>query len=343
MKKNTTDNEKACTTVTVGVIAYNEQKYLPALLESIERQTYPHELIDIILVDGRSSDGTRAVMEKFMNKKGKSFRSIKVYDNPKQVQASGWNVVIRNYATDAIVRIDAHAELNDDFVERTMKCLNSGEYACGGIREAAANCSSKWCITLKKVEDSLFGASIGKYKRQTEAVSYVDTVPFTAYRREVTDKVGLFNESLVRTEDNEYHYRVRKAGYRICCTPDIRSSYIMRSSLRELIRQKYGNGEWIGRTLLICPGCVSWYHLVPGLFVVGIATTTAVAIVGWKKPARLLWGSYSALSVLMSASSGVDDSTDLCMPLIFFSLHTAYGAGTLRGIAGEAVRKLKKK
>ena len=117
----------------------------------------------------------------------------------------------------------------------------------------------------------------------------------------------------------------------------------MRSSLRKLNRQKYGNGEWIGRTLLLCPGCISWYHLVPGLFVTSIMVTTGAAIAGRKKPARLLWGSYSVVNILMNVTSGVDDATDLCLPLIFLSLHTAYGAGTLKGITSEAVSSLRKK
>ena len=343
IKADTTYKGKSCTTVTIGVIAYNEQQLLPALLDSFEKQTYPHELIDIILVDGKSSDNTKVIMENFANKGMTAFRSIRIYDNPKRIQAAGWNVVIRNYTTDVIIRIDAHAELRCDFVEQTMKCINSGEYVCGGILETIEDGSSKWGLTLKKAEDSLFGASIGKYKRQTEASSYVDTVPFAAYRREVTDRVGLFNENLLRTEDNEYHYRIRKSGYRICCSSHIRSRYVMRSSLRKLNRQKYGNGEWIGRTLLLCPGCISWYHLVPGLFVTSIMVTTGAAIAGRKKPARLLWGSYSVVNILMNVTSGVDDATDLCLPLIFLSLHTAYGAGTLKGITSEAVSSLRKK
>ena len=100
-----------------------------------------------------------------------------------------------------------------------------------------------------------------------------------AYRREVFEKVGLFNENLGRTEDNEMHYRIRKAGYRLCYDPQIHSWQYVRSSVPGMMKQKYGNGEWVARTLGVCPGCLSIYHFVPFAFVLAIIVTTILAAV----------------------------------------------------------------
>lgn len=323
-----------CRTVTIGVIAYNEQGHLPALLHDIVMQSYPHELTDIILVDGGSRDKTKVIMQSFQAEYSDSFRSITVLDNPGRIQAAGWNVVLENYNSDVIIRVDAHSGIARDFIEKAMGCINSGESVCGGITEMVTADSTKWDSTMLKAEISLFGAGIAKFKRNPPVRSYVDTVSFPAYRKDVTDRVGLFNEGLIRTEDNEYHYRIRKAGYKICFDPAIRSHHSIRSSFRGMIMQKYSNGEWIGRTLLKCPMCLSWYHMVPGAFVAGVVAATAAAAEGRRLPAKALWCAYSLANLMMSAAAKPEQPTDACLPFIFLSLHTAYGAGTIRGIAG---------
>ena len=334
--------KELCKTVTIGVIAYNEQYYLQRLLGSIVKQSYSHKLITVILVDGNSTDDTRSVMERFKSENEKEFLSVGVYDNFKRIQPAGWNVVLEHFNTDVLIRVDAHAELNTDFVEKTMDCINSGEYACGGPIETVADNTSMWIDTLKKAEKSVFGSSIAKYKR-SETRSYVKTTQFAAYRREVTDKAGLFNEKLVRTEDNEYHYRIRKAGYQICFDPSIKSRYLMRGSFGELLKQKYQNGEWIGRTLFSCPQCISWYHVIPAVFVAGATASFVMAEIGLKIPAKLLWILYIMANLLMSITAGINSPTDLLLPFVFLALHVSYGVGTIRGIFKEAIARIKER
>jgi cellulose synthase/poly-beta-1,6-N-acetylglucosamine synthase-like glycosyltransferase len=164
-----------------------------------------------------------------------------------------------------------------------------------------------------------------------------------AYRAEVFEKVGLFNEKLLRTEDNEMHYRIRRAGYKICFDPDIVSYQYARSSLKRMLKQKYGNGHWIGLTLGICPGCISLYHLVPFCFVMGILGTSFLAAFGFCLLGVLMWGAYGLLTLAITVLEMIKRPSlpKLLMPFLLLALHVSYGLGTLTGLLKLPVWKKK--
>lgn len=322
-------------TVTVGIIAYNEQRYLPELLRDLLGQTYPHRWIEVILADGDSTDDTWQIMESFRAAHGSEFWNVQVLKNPKRVQPAGWNVVIQHFTTDVLIRVDAHARVPEDFVERNMACLQGGERVCGGPRENIIDEDTPWKRMLLTAEQSMFGAGVAAYRQGTDERKYVKSLFHAAYAREVIEKVGLFNETLIRTEDNEYHYRVNRAGYKICYDPSIRSRYQTRNTLKGMIRQKYLNGLWIGRTLFVCPGCLSLFHLVPFAFVLAIAATTLLGVLGIGWPAAALWIAYGAANLGMTATALLQERKNPCMlalPVLFLALHIAYGVGTAVGI-----------
>ena len=147
-------------TVTFGVIAYNEHRYLPDVLKDLLNQTYPKNLIDVILVDGESEDDTLEIMKRFRQEYQNLFMDIKVLKNPKRIQPAGWNVVILNSTADILLRIDAHARLTDTFIENNIKCINSGECVCGGPRENIIDEDTPWQRMLLDVEQSVFGSGI---------------------------------------------------------------------------------------------------------------------------------------------------------------------------------------
>ena len=323
-------------TVTFGVIAYNEHYYLPDLLSDLTKQTYPKSLIEVILVDGDSSDDTWNIMQAFQEKYKKEYRDIKVLNNYKRIQPSGWNIVINNTTSDILLRIDAHARLNDTFVEKNVKCINSGEYVCGGPRTNIIDEETPWKRILLTAEQSMFGSGIASYRQKSDTRKYVKSLFHAAYRNEVLKKVGLFNENLIRTEDNEYHYRVRKAGYRICYEPEIQSFYQTRNSLKGMLRQKYQNGLWIGKTLFICPGCISIFHLIPFAFVVAIILSLLMYLGGIIWPSVVLWALYLAfdlgVSILTICGEKKRNVFGMVLPVLFLILHLSYGFGTMRGI-----------
>lgn len=323
-------------TIAIGVIAYNEHNYLPDLLEDVLHQTFPKERTELVLVDGKSTDDTRSIMMAFQQKHANEYLRISVLDNPKRNQPSGWNVVLGNYQADVIFRIDAHARLPEDFVEQNVKCIESGEYVCGGPRENIIDEDTSWKQMLLAAEQSMFGSGIASYRNETEERKYVNSLFHGAYRREVIEKVGNFNEQLLRTEDNEYHYRVRQAGYKICYDPKIHSSYQTRNSLKRMLKQKYQNGFWIGKTIKKCPGCISIFHLVPFGFVMAILAALVLMIFGIWWPIIALGIAYGAADLLMTVTAIISmKKRGLCcllLPILFFLLHTSYGVGTLFGL-----------
>lgn len=319
--------------VSLCVVAYNEEKFLPNLLNDLKSQTYPHDKTEVVLVNSASTDCTREIMEEFAGS-DHDFYSVIVADNPKKVQASGWNVAIKNATGDVIIRIDAHTHIPSDFVAKNMELQMSGESVTGGVRPCLIENPTSWKQMLLDVENSLFGSSISKSRHGKEK-TYVSSMFHAAYRREVFEKAGGFNENLLRTEDNEMHYRIRQAGYKLCFDPQIVSYQYARSSLKKMIKQKYGNGYWIGLTLGVCPGCISLFHLIPFCFIGGILLTTLMAILGIWQLAALMWSLYAifalANTVLASVSKGVN-LYRLVMPLLFLVLHVAYGVGTTVGL-----------
>lgn len=321
-------------TVTFGVIAYNEHRYLPDVLEDLVNQTYPKNKIEVILVDGESSDDTRHIMEKFKSDYIKDFLDIKVLKNEKRVQPAGWNVVIQNFTTDALLRIDAHARLKNDFIENNVKCLNSGEYVCGGPRENIIDEDTRWKKMLLAAEQSMFGSGIASYRHNTEMRKYVKSVFHGCYKREIIQQIGLFNEKLIRTEDNEFHYRIRNNGYRICYDPTIKSYYQTRNSLKGMLKQKYKNGVWIGKTLHECPGCISIFHLVPSFFVGSLFVSIILFAVGIKIFLMIECMLYCLFLLLSTVISIVQNKNlmDIFLPFVIFIIHFAYGIGTIIGI-----------
>lgn len=321
-------------TVSLCVIAYNEEKFLPNLLNDLLLQTYPQYLTEIVLVDSGSEDNTKEIMINFKKLYALDYKNIKVLNNDRKIQATGWNIAITNSTSDVIIRIDAHTSVPDNFVEKNMQLQCCGEFITGGVRPCIVESPNPWKNTLLEVENSLFGSSISE-SRHSNNKKYVKSMFHAAYRKEVFDNVGLFNEKLIRTEDNEIHYRIRKKGYKLCFDPKIISYQYARSSLEKMIKQKFGNGYWIGMTLSICPKCLSIYHFVPFAFLLGILFTTIMLLFGIWQLSVLMWVTYflfTLLSIGKTLINGKGTKWTFLMPIIFLILHISYGIGTLKGL-----------
>ena len=319
--------------LSVCIIAYNEENFLPRLLEDIRKQEYPHEFTEVVLIDGMSEDKTKAIMEAF-KAEDNGFYNVQVLDNPARIQAAGWNVAIKNFTGDVLSRIDAHTHIPSDFSRKVMADIEQGENVVGGKRPCLVESDSKWSKMLLSTENALFGSSINS-SRRSESKTYIKTMFHASYRREVFDKVGLFNEKLIRTEDNEMHYRIRQAGFKLLYDPEIVSYQYARSSLKRMIKQKFGNGYWIGLTVKVCPGCLSLYHFIPFAFVLAIIATSVIAALGFPWLSLLMWALYWLFAFVSMVIAMINDGFSfamLLMPFIFLILHVSYGIGTIAGL-----------
>lgn len=320
--------------VSLCVIAYNEEAALKGLFDNITAQNYPKPQTQIVLVNDCSTDGTKRLMRTFADN-NKSYHSVVVADCNVKSQAAAWNTAIMNSTGDIIIRLDAHSTIPANFISENVRCIKSGEYVCGGGRPTKAMEETPWQMTLLAAEDSLFGSSFASYRRENEKRRYVTSVFHAAYRREVFRRVGGFNECLGRTEDNELHYRIRKAGYKICCEPKIKSYQYIRSGLAKMMKQKYGNGLWVALTLGVCPGCISLFHLAPLALVLMLIVCGVIACFGYAVPLVLLCCAYLIFDLANTAGVFVNRKRYLqfaALPFIFPLLHLAYGIGSLIGI-----------
>ena len=320
--------------VSLCMIAYNEAEALDGVLRDFQLQDYPHELIEIVLVDSMSTDATRDKMERFKNT-DYGFRNVAVVQCAKKNQAFSWNAALMTATGDVIIRVDAHARIPRNFVSRNVYNLNQGEYVVGGGRPNITSDVSPWKLTLLAAEDSLFGSSVASYRRPATQKEYLDSLFHAAYRREVIEKVGGFNENLGRTEDNEFHYRIRKAGYKLCCCPDIISYQHSRNNLKDMIRQKYSNGRWIGLTLSECPGCLSYFHFAPFAFVMMIILCSIIAALGFPillYTLLIVYGMFDIVNAVGCFTMKNLQPQFIFLPFIFPILHVSYGVGTIVGL-----------
>ena len=320
--------------VSFIVVALNAASTIQKLFECLKHQTYPHEWIEVILVDGLSSDATKTEMLHFQAEEN-DFWQIKVLDNPKKTLPCGWNVALSAAQGDALLRVDAHVSIPDNFIELNVRDLLRGEDICGGKVTSVPGNETEWAFVLNEAENSMFGGGIAAFRR-ADSTGYVNTAAFAIYRKIVFDTVGTYNELLTRTEDNEMHYRMRKAGCRFYYDPEIVSYRKTRADLKSLAKQKYLNGYWIGRTLWIEPRCFSIYHFIPLAFVLFIVFSLILLSFGTAFPAAALWGAYAVVNLSMAIVSVISckekNGFFVLLPAIFLILHIWYGVGTAIGI-----------
>ena len=331
--------------ISVGIVAYNEEDFIPLLLNDTLNQTFPKSQIELLLINSMSTDRTADIFYEFKSNHKDEYKSIQLLDNPQKNQASGWNVAIDNFFGDALIRVDAHAKITEDFIKKNAECLLSGEMVCGGMRPNIIKDPTSVKNLVLLADTSMFGGSFGKY-HNSEKKSYVDTLFHGCYRREVIEKVGHFNPELGRTEDNDFHQRVRAAGYKICYDPSIVSYQYSRGSVISSVRQKYGNGYWIGRTTAINPSCISLFHFVPFLFVIGIVLSLILGAI-WNWFFLILLGAlYGCTNIILSIISIINfkpfNFTNLLLPFMFVALHISYGIGTIFGFVSILTKNPKK-
>ncbi|WP_455223792.1 glycosyltransferase family 2 protein [Granulicatella sp.] len=318
--------------VSVSISAYNEENYLPAIFESLVHQTYPHKQIEIVLINAMSTDRTRILMNEFQENYQHEFYAIKIFDNPKKTLNTGLNLGFKYSDGECYLKIDAHSYIPENFIERNVAVIQTGERVCGGRRPTIVETDDELAKTLHIVEESALGSSIANYRKGDES-RYVNSVFQGMYHKDVIDKVGYFDEKLVRTEDNEFHYRIRKNGFKIWYDTSIESFQYIRPTYSKMLKQKFGNGYWIGLTSHVCRECLSLFHFVPGVFVSTLLATILLAGIS-ALPFILLVSIYLLAIIglsLFEITTHPFHITRLLIPLMMISVHLSYGIGTLRG------------
>jgi GT2 family glycosyltransferase len=313
--------------VLIAIPCRNEERFIEACVRSCFRQSYPSELITVTVADGMSDDGTRDVLDGLK----REYPNLIIIDNPRRITPVALNIGLRSVIADVKIILGAHAELDEHFVKENVRILQEKqEVGCaGGIIENIEEDEQSRAISIAM--SSAFGVGDAHFRTGAKE-GYVDTVAFGAYKAEVFEAAGYFDELLVRNQDDELNYRITRAGYRIWLSPDIRSRYVVRASHKKLFRQYYQYGYWKVYVNVMHRAVTTFRQLVPAAFV----TYLTIAIAGCIfSPQQWLFLFFPFLVYIFSALFlAVRKSRKLwpAIVLAFLCLHFGYGLGYLKGI-----------
>ncbi|HQC15441.1 MAG TPA: glycosyltransferase family 2 protein, partial [Mesotoga prima] len=228
--------------VSVIIPARNEENFIEKCIESFLTCDYPGELIEVIVVDGMSEDRTREIVTEIS---GRDDRVLLV-DNERKITPVAMNLGIKASKGDYIFFSGAHSEMPSDYISKCIKhAIESGADNVGGVMKTEPRVKSAVGIAISKVLSSPLGVGGAKFRTGVSKPTEVDTVPFGCYKREVFDRIGYFNEKLVRNQDIEFNLRLKRAGGKIILFPDIELTYYSRSTFKELWKNNFGNGFWV--------------------------------------------------------------------------------------------------
>jgi GT2 family glycosyltransferase len=308
--------------------ARDEAEAIAACLDGLVSQTYPAELLEILVIDGRSSDATRDIV---LAKAAHDAR-IRLLDNPDRITAAALNVGIRAARHDTIVRMDGHSVPRTDHVARCVEILAEIDaWAVGGVIERTGQTPTERAIAA--ATSSPLGVGDAAHNYATTG-RFVEAVFPGAWRRDVFERVGLFDPELARNEDDELSFRIRAAGGRIWFDPRIVCRYRPRPTLRRLFDQYRLYACYKVRVFQKHPRAARWRHLVPPLWVAGLVCGAALSLVSPLGMVVLAISGLGYLAVIgggamLFAPPGVGRARLLAS---FVVLHVAYGIGFWQGM-----------
>jgi glycosyltransferase involved in cell wall biosynthesis len=339
MGASASDPEAAMNTIAASVVVpiRNEEKYIATCLKSLLQQSVPCDSYEIIVVDGRSSDRSREIVAEIR----RDFPNVYCLDNPAAIAPAAMNIGIRNARGQVIIRADGHNFYPHTYIENCIKYLD---------QTGADNVGGPW---LTVPADATFGARLvaailsnpfgvgGSRFRTSQADGFVETVPFGAFRRELFDRIGMYNEKLVRNQDNELNARILEAGGKIYQTSALQTEYHPVATFIALLTQIFKTSQWHVFSIRENKRSMGFRHLAPAAFVLILLALVLFALLGpsWMgrlPPIALI--SFLTVYLLAGFWVGVGHRRDWgwdivsIIPFATLCFHLAYGLGTLVGL-----------
>jgi len=317
--------------VTVIMPIRNESGFIARSLGAVLAQDYPHDRYEVVVADGMSSDDTRAVIHELA--RGQTV-AVSVIDNPGKIVPTGFNRALAVARGSIIVRVDGHTLIAPDYVRMCVTVLETSDADNVGGKMNAIG-TGLWGEAIALATSSAFGVGGARF-HYSDQEEIVDTVYMGAWRREVFNRIGGFDEELVRNQDDEFNYRLRGAGGKILLSPRIQSRYFNRSSLRALGRQYYQYGMYKIRVLQKHPRQMQMRQFIPPAFTAGVIGGLLVAPFSDLLRAIYLGvlGLYALANSAVSARIANESGWRYfpALVIIFVTLHLSYGAGFLVGL-----------
>lgn len=320
--------------LSVIIPVYNEEKYIEQCLHAIISQDYDKENLEVLFVDGLSSDATRSIINRY----AQQYPYIHLVDNPQRIVPYAMNIGINMAKGDIIMRLDAHADYQSNYFSALTAALETLHADnVGAVCHTDVLHHTPKTIAIKEVLCHKFGVGNSAFRTGTDSIIEADTVPFGCYRRDVFTRFGMYNTLLVRNQDIELNKRIHAGGGKIFLLPQALCTYYARETFADIARNNYLNGLWNLLTLKITKhfSSLSLRHFVPLLFLLSIVIPALLAIVYW--PCILVSALSLALYLIFLLFTCLQISTSkhchfgyLC--LAFVVVHFSYGAGSLVGI-----------
>lgn len=316
--------------VSVIIPIRNEEMTIDRCLDSIRAQDYPKSFMETIVVDGISDDQTRTVLQDYS--KAHPDLKMQVLDNPERIVPSGLNIAIRQAQGEIILRVDGHTVIARDYVSQCVDALRrTGADDVGGRMNAIGENQFGKVVALATSHPFGIGGSRFHFSRKEE---WVETVYMGAWPKRVFEKIGLFDEELVRDQDDEFNYRLRKNGGRILLSQDICSEYTVRASAGALWKQYFQYGYWKVRVLQKHPRQMSIWQFIPALMILGITIFIVMELIPGIEYLSIVLPSIYLLSNLIVSFLIARKSTwkdFFILPWVFMLLHFGYGLGFTLG------------
>lgn len=320
--------------VSIIVPYQNEAEFIGRVLESLINQDYPKDKIEIIAVDSNSRDDSPSIVADY----GKKDNRIKAVHDPKGTTSTSMNIGIKNAEGDLITKSDAHTIYPPDYISKCVHYLE--EYktdAVGGITKNVPVNGSLSAKAIVLVLDSPLGGG-GAFRRSGGKPRLADTAFGICYRKDVFDKIGLFNEKLIRSQDFDFNLRLTRAGGKILLAPDITLTYYPKQkTIISFWRRNFLDGIWAILPLKFGSPIFKPRHLVPLVFVSSILA----AAIGSIFVLSLIWVAIAILALYFGATLyfslriAMRERGILLLPFLipaFAARHISYGLGSIVGL-----------
>lgn len=313
---------------------YNEEKYIAQCIESLLQQDYPKDDLEILFVDGMSNDKTRDIIVSYTKK----YPFIKMLDNPKTVVSYAMNTGIKASKGDIIIRLDGHVEYPTNYFSALVKNLTELDADnVGAVCETLPCGSSSKELAIAGALSSSFGMGNSYFRIGCNEVRRVDTVPFGCFKREVFYKVGLYDNELIRNQDDELNGRIIKNGGKIYLIPSIVTKYYARDKISKVSKMFYQYGLYkpLVNKKLGSPTTIRQFF--PLAFVLGLFIGAGLSCLSFI--VALLYATVLLLYLFLACSFTFKSIVKtgrwkliLYQPFIYFTIHVSYGWGYLIGI-----------
>ena len=311
---------------------YNEEKYIVQCVESVLSQDIDKSKIELLFVDGMSTDSTRELLAPYLSQ----YPFIKCLDNPDRIVPKAMNIGIQSATGNIIIRIDAHAKYEKNYISTLVHYINTtGADNVGAVCKTDVLNNTPISLAIKEVLGHPFGVGNSQFRIGVDRIMEVDTVPFGCWRRDVFERFGMYDERLVRNQDIELNKRILRGGGKILLVPDTFCTYFARETIKPLMKNNYQNGFWNIKTVFLTKefNSLSIRHFIPLFFVLSLIVPLLLSFFCFYSLTIGLFSLflYTIVAVYFSTQIKKYNSKVSILNLyrVFVLLHISYGLGSL--------------